>query len=179
MIMEDILKNRNWEEFTINDIFIVSTGAQISKTSLGKGKIPRISATENNNGITDFHSPIKNKNYREFSNFISVSFLGGVFYHSYKASLDMKIHSIQLKNRELNKYVAEFLVIALKRMAAIYSYGDQLSSTDILNKKVFLPVTSENQPDYAFMEEYMRNLERKKIAEYQSFIAKTGGGVNC
>ena len=37
--------------------------------------------------------------------FISVSFLGTVFYHPYKASLDMKVHSLKLKSKELNEYI--------------------------------------------------------------------------
>ena len=166
------LSEKEWREFKIGDkdIFIVKTGAQVPKQNLKKGNTPRISATENNNGITDFHSFNTHKNYREIENFISISFLGSVFYHTYKASLDMKIHSIQLKQTKLNRYIAEFMIIALRRMASIYSYGNQLSSTDILNKKIFLPVTTDNTPDYTYMENYMKVKEQEKKQKYLKYL---------
>lgn len=141
------LLDREWKEFRIGKIFSVSTGALIPKEILIKGKIARITATDNNNGIFDFYEKVQHKNYREISNFISISFLGSVFYHPYTASLDMKIHAIQIPNIELNRYVAEFLVLCFKRMAASFSYGDQLSSTDLPKKKILLPINDYGEMD--------------------------------
>lgn len=39
-------------------------------------------------------------------------------------------------------------------------------------QKIMLPINSEGQPDYAFMEAYMRDLEHRKIEEYKTFISK-------
>ncbi len=164
------LQNREWKAFKIENEFSVSTGANLSRQYLKEGNIPRITATDNNNGIFDFYQKSGHKNYREVSNFISVSFLGSVFYHPYTASLDMKIHAVKIPNIELNKYIAEFLVFCFKRMASIYSYGDQLSSKDLPKKKILLPVNSKGEPDYEFMEQYIKQKENKKIKEYISYI---------
>ena len=155
-----------WREFKIGNIFTVSTGALVPKEILQKGKIARLTATDNNNGIFDFYEKVEHKNYREVSNFISVSFLGSVFYHPYTASLDMKIHAIKIPNVELNRYIAEFLVFCFKRMASNFSYGDQLSSTDLPKKKILLPINSQGKPDFAYMENYMKTLESEKIKQY-------------
>ena len=158
-----------WKEFRIGDVFSVSTGALLPKDILKKGKIARLTATDNNNGIFDFYEPVNHKNYREISNFISVSFLGSVFYHPYKASLDMKIHAVQIPNLELNRYVAEFLVFCFKRMASTSSYGNQLSSTDLPKKKILLPINNNGQPDFVYMEIYMKALETDKLKQYLEY----------
>lgn len=170
------LKDREWKEFKIGNIFSVSTGALLPKEILRHGIIPRISATENNNGVAFFCGKANHKNYRELTNFISVSFLGGVFYHPYNASLDMKIHALQIPHMELNRYVAEFLVLCLKKMTLSYSYGNQLSSTDLPQKRIMLPVTCSGAPDYAFMEKYMCALESQKLTDYKAFMNMQGGG---
>ena len=166
------LTNRKWQDFKIDDIFSVSTGSLIPKEILKAGKIPRLTATDNQNGIFDFYEKVEHKNYRKVTNFISVSFLGSVFYHPYTASLDMKIHAVQIRDLTLNKYLAEFLVFCFKRMSSIYSYGNQLSSTDLPKKKILLPITGKGKPDYAFMEQFMRQKEQEKIANYQNHITK-------
>ncbi|OXA81259.1 hypothetical protein B0A58_01435 [Flavobacterium branchiophilum NBRC 15030 = ATCC 35035] len=166
------LKNIQWGEFEIGKIFNVSTGNLLPKEILKQGNIPRITATDNNNGIYGLYQKVSHKNYREFTNFISVSFLGSVFYHSYTASLDMKIHTIQIPNKELNTYLAEFLILCIKRTVSIFSYGDQLSSSDLPKKKILLPINKKGEPDYAFMEKYMRQKESAKLVNFQNYISE-------
>ncbi len=141
----------------------------MQKKHLKVGSYPRISATEQNNGIVKLTNIPNHKNYRSLSNFISVSFLGGVFFHSYTASLDMKIHAVQIKNRKLNEYLAEFIVYLIKRSVKNISYGNQLSSKDLPEKKLYLPINSQCEPDYEFMEVYMQELEQKNLRKYLAF----------
>ena len=169
LIFKTLNSEIEWKAFKIGDIFSISTGALLPKNILKSGKIARLTATDNNNGIFDFYENVKHKNYREISNFISVSFLGSVFYHPYSASLDMKIHAVQIPNIELNRYVAEFLVLCFKRMASGFSYGDQLSSTDLPKKKVLLPIDDKGEPNYLYMENYMKALEYEKLNAYVNY----------
>lgn len=137
------LNNREWKNFLIKDIFIterkgnnilqVPTGSNVKKSELKRGNIPRITVTSQNNGIYDFYQP--NNVARLYENFISVSFLGTIFYHPYIASLDMKVHCLKLIDRNLNKYLAKFIISALNQNLLQYSYGNQLSSTDLPRKK--------------------------------------------
>jgi len=166
------LKNRKWKDFNFSKVFNINTGANVPKKFLKKGNYPRITATEQDNGVADFTTISAHKNFRTLNNFISVSFLGGVFYHSYTASLDMKIHAVQIKNVKLNKYLAEFITYTLKRLAGNTSYGNQVSSTDLLNKKIFLSITHKGNPDYSFMETFMRKIEHKKLKAYKKYISK-------
>ena len=169
------LNNREWKAFAIKDIFVtlnsgkqVPTGAYIEKKYLHNGNTPRVTVTSTTNGIDNFWQTC-HKNNREFENFISVNFLGDAFYQPYKASLDMKVHCLQLKDKPLNKDLALFLCSMLLNNTKNSNYGNQLSSTDIVDKKILLPIDSSNKPDYAFMEQFIAERESAKRKEYLEF----------
>lgn len=160
-----------WKEFRVGDLFVtenegkqVPTGASIPKLELKEnGSTPRISVTGQNNGILGYYDYTgKNRsNYRVYNNFVSVSFLGTVFYQKGNASLDMKVHCLKPLEIELNDYTGSFLVAAIKASLKNYAYSDQLSSTVLPNIFIKLPYTSSGTPDWQFMENYMRDKEQQ------------------
>lgn len=171
------LNQVKWKEFKLKDILIldtskkkiqVPTGNNVSKKYLCDGNIPRITVTTKNNGIDAFYSC--NRQTREYTNFISVAFLGNAFYHPYTATTDMKVHTFQLKNKKLNKYIALFLVTALENNTKNIEFGYQLSSTDMPNKKILLPVDENDEPNYLFMEKYIKQKEKIIIENYKKYI---------
>lgn len=168
----------NWKNYTIRDLFItkndlgqqVPTGTYIQKKDLKAGTMPRITVTSQNNGIDGYYE--HNDRMQVAKNFISVSFLSTTFYHPYEASLDMKVHALQLKDRPLNRFIAHFIISSLKESIADSSYGNQLSSTDIVRKTILLPSREDGSPDYEFMEKYMRQLERSSRDHYRQFAER-------
>ena len=163
------IDTRQWKEFIIKDIFItekqgkncqVPTGAYIEKKSLLDGNIPRITVMGTNNGICGYYANnIDDKNYRIYENFISVSFLGTVFYQKEQASLDMKVHCLKPINIELNEYTGLFLVTAIGKSLKASTYSDQISSKILAGLSIKLPVDETGNPDFSYMESYMKNLE--------------------
>ncbi len=163
------IDTRQWKEFIIKDIFItekqgkncqVPTGAYIEKKSLLDGNIPRITVMGTNNGICGYYANnIDDKNYRIYENFISVSFLGTVFYQKEQASLDMKVHCLKPINIELNEYTGLFLVTAIGKSLKASTYSDQISSKVLAGLSIKLPVDETGNPDFSYMESYMKNLE--------------------
>ena len=163
------IDTRQWKEFIIKDIFItekqgkncqVPTGAYIEKKSLLDGNIPRITVMGTNNGICGYYANnIDDKNYRTYENFISVSFLGTVFYQKKQASLDMKVHCLKPINIELNEYTGLFLVTAIGKSLKTSTYSDQISSKVLAGLSIKLPVDETGNPDFSYMELYMKNLE--------------------
>jgi len=151
------LSDREWDAFKIDDIMDVATGSNVSKGLLKDGLLPRITAKATDNGVDCFTMPYMR--FRLNSNCVSVSFLGNAFYQPYKASYDMKIHSVTIKGRKLNRYVGLFIANQFNREFKKYSYGNQLSSTDLPKQKVLLPITTDKQPDWQFMEDFMREQE--------------------
>ncbi|MDR0908386.1 MAG: restriction endonuclease subunit S [Spirochaetaceae bacterium] len=162
------LTDRDWVLFKVGDVFTVYTGSLMARDILITGKIPRVTVKETNNGIDGYYRKVNDKNYRTLTNFISVSFLGGVFYHPYTASLDMKVHALKMKDKEYSKGVALFLVRAIRSCVSKFTYGDQLSSTDLPRQKILLPVNRDNEPDWQFMEDYINTREQKLLNEYKT-----------
>lgn len=183
------LNDRKWKEFKVGEIFEtkdnngtqVPTGAYINKSNLKIGKTPRITVTSQNNGVDNYWYTDDN-NKREFENFISVNFLGNAFYQKGKATLDMKVHALKLIDRELNENLALFLITAINNNTKDSSYGNQLSSTDLPRKSILLPINEDGEPDYKFMENYIKEIEIKKRKEYSVYCTETleklGGGGN-
>ena len=162
-----MIDTSKWKEFKISDVFItekhgsilqVPTGALMSKANLVDGDTPRVTVSNYNNGITGYYADSDDKNYRTYENFISVSFLGTVFYQPKKTSLDMKVHCLKPLKHELNIYSAGYIVSIIRKAINNFAYSDQLSSA-VLAKLVFaLPATPEGEPDWDYMESYMKKV---------------------
>lgn len=164
---------REWGEFRVGELFKtqmkgkkiqVPTGANVPMQDMIKdGSTPRITVTGVNNGVFGLYDYCgKNSTeYRVFRNFISVSFLGTVFYQEGEATLDMKVHCLQPNHITLNKYTGNFLVSAIKASLRKSSYSDQISSTILPEMTIMLPKDKTGQPDWAYMEEYMRKVEER------------------
>lgn len=173
--MKNKIDTREWKEYKIYEVFTtfnegnkrqVPTGASTPKKYLVEnGSTPRISVTGINNGIVGYYDyNLEDKsNYRVYENFISVSFLGTIFYQEGECSLDMKVHCLKPIEKKLTKYNALYLVSALRASLKGSSYSDQISSTVLPNLKIRLPKDTDENPDWNYMEEYMRNIESKAI----------------
>ena len=173
------LNEKAWNGFEIGQIFktkwhgkktYMPTGALVDTKKLGDGVIPRIRVTAQNNGINGFTSDPDDSSFREFKNFVSVTFLGLAFYHPYTASLDMKVHCLQLQDHEMNAFIGLFIVVMIQNNTQGTTYGNQLSSEDLVSKRIFLPVNATGEPDYEYMEQYAKNMMLKKYRQYLEYL---------
>ena len=166
-----------WKEFRVGELFETSktasglqvpTGGMISKTQLQPGATPRITVSGINNGVMGYFADTDNKNYRVYENFISVSFLGTVFYQKGRASIDMKVHCLKPLGIILNENIAGFLIPVIRQAISKFMYADQLSSSVLPELTIKLPATPEGTPDWAYMDEYMS----KVMQESQENLVK-------
>ncbi|MFZ3565169.1 restriction endonuclease subunit S [Tenacibaculum finnmarkense] len=172
------LNNVKWGEFRVGDLFEIGTGSLLSGEELIKGKIPRISAKSDNNGILGYYDTANNTNSRHFKNFISVNFFGtngGIFYHKEKTSVEMKVHTLKIPNKELNDKIAKFIISTLKNSLTGFGYGNQLSSSKLreLNFKIQLP-TKNGEIDFDFMENFINDLETERIKKLDAYLVENG-----
>ena len=172
------LDDVEWKDFKISDLFETfkgtngvqtPTGSYISRDELIDSNIPRITARETNNGIDGYYHST-NKNFRVFKNFISVSFMGSAFYHSYEASLDMKVHALIPKNFDLTENIALFIIQSLKNNTKLFSYGNQLSSTDLPHQKILLPIDSNGNLHLEYIDTFIRKIKLENIEKALQYI---------
>ncbi|MEG2227116.1 MAG: restriction endonuclease subunit S [Odoribacter sp.] len=153
------LDNQNWEAFFIEDVAEINSGKDIYERERIEGSIPYITATANNNGIGYF---VANENDSLESGCLSVNRNGSVgycFYHPYKALYGNDTRKLRPKVN--NKYVSLFISICITRQREKYGYGYKMGTGRLKRQRILLPVDEYNNPNWAFMEAYMKQKEQE------------------
>lgn len=78
-------------------------------------------------------------------------------------------HVTKLENEEFNKNILLFLLTITTRLGEKYSFNREINDTRIKREKVMLPINKSKEPDYDFMENYMKRLELRKLQEYLQY----------
>lgn len=168
-----MLNDRNWRAFQVKHLFRVEKCKCSNASKLKKGNFPYVGATNRNNGVLSFVEK-KNKLITKGNCIVFIcDGQGSVGYSIYKK--EDFIGSTTLKvgyNEHLNRYTAIFLVSALDKNKQIYSYGYKRKDNRLLNERIMLPVDENNNPDYQFMEDYVKELEQRKRDEYIKYCQK-------
>lgn len=160
------IEEKEFLEFEIEKLFEVKSGKRLTKADMKKGNKPFIGATDSNNGITAF---VSNTNTSEDSNVLGVNYNGSVvenFYHPYKAIFSDDVKRLSFREIEDNKHLFLFVKTQILKQKAKYQYGYKFNGTRMNRQKIMLPVNDQNEPDYDYMENYMKQLEYNKLNEY-------------
>lgn len=174
------LTDREWKEFRICDIFTIGAGKRLTKSDMTSGDKPFIGATDSNNGITEF---VSNSNISEDCNVLGVNYNGSVvenFYHPYTCIFSDDVKRFKTKQVEGNKYIYLFMKTIILQQQSKYAYGYKFNEKRMQKQPLLLPVTDDSKPDYAFMEQYIREREQQIIQKYIAYIGNNTqiGGYN-
>lgn len=166
--MSKSLKDIKWKKFSIINIV---ENINIAKSSdfgkLKKGATVFIGRQENNNGIQGF----VNKNENECPDCITIGMVGKptAFWQSWSFATSQNI--LVLRNCCFNKYNAKFICSILnKYVLTKYNYGKPIKLSTFPKEKIMLPVNSRKEPDYKFMEEYIKERETRLKNQYKEHI---------
>lgn len=165
------LNEKIWRSFFIEEIFDILPGKRLTKSEMIEGNTPFIGASDSNNGITAF---VGNNNDSADENFLSVSYNGSVcqcFYHPYRCLCSDDVKRFHLKNREGNKYIYLFLANSIKQQKDKYNYGYKFNEARMRRQKIMLPVNDAGEPDYDFMEKYIRQVEAAQLQKYREVVS--------
>lgn len=170
--MELDLKDKDWKEFNMQDIFPkIKRGKRLKKADHQKGKVPYISSTASNNGVDNYIG--NTKGVRIFSNCLSLANSGSVgscFYQPF--TFIASDHVTKLENPKFNKYIYLFLSSVVSRISEKYSFNREINDTRIKKEKILLPINNNGNPDYEFMEAFMKQKEQEKFQNYIIYINK-------
>ena len=70
----------------------------------------------------------------------------------------------------LNKFTGLFFVVAQDMIEHKYSHGYKRNKEHLAGDKVMLPVDDSGEPDYAYMEQYAKNIMLKKYIQYLKYL---------
>lgn len=166
------LEDKEWKEFFLTDIFSkIQRGKRLITSNQQVGNKPYVSSTSLNNGIDNFIS--NQESVRLFSDCLSIANSGSVgasFYHPYE--FVASDHITHLKKEGMSKFVYLFISTLTNGLSKKYNFNREINDKRISREKILLPVNDQEQPDYEYMEQYMKNLMYKKIKQYLEYIEK-------
>lgn len=164
-----------WKEFNLIDIFDVKNTHNILSNEIKKdsGSVPYLCASSVNNGVSSYIS--YKEELVEKGNCI---FIGGkTFVVSYqeKDFFSNDSHNLALYVKDLQPTKLNQLYLATcvyKGLSHKYTWGDSISGTKIKSDRIMLPITSDDSPDYAFMETFISAVQKLVIKDVVLYADK-------
>jgi hypothetical protein len=96
--------------------------------------------------------------------------VGATFYQPF--SFVASDHITKLSNTEYTKYIYLFISIIISRFGEKYSFNREINDDRIKKEKIMLPINSNGEPDYEYMEKYMRKKEQDSLNRYLKYLEK-------
>jgi len=163
--IQELLKNKsyNWTRFNLtegkNSLFDIQKGERLVTTERLNGETPLVTASSKNNGIVEFIDLESFKESKKLNNnSITIDMFFNVFYHDYDYFSDDNVHTIKIKNKELNPKIALFVKTMLELNQKKYSFGRQLRLKRLKNESILLPINKDKTINWDLIEEYIDSL---------------------
>lgn len=151
-----------WHKCRLGDYFDFETGKDMLPTKEKDGDIPVVCLGSNNNGIGLYiaENP-KHKLYNKGCITIA-GWAGGLFafYQEQKFYVKGRV-KIAIPKQPLSKLAGLFMCTMIDSESWKYTYAEKASGDKLPNTELYLPVTSTGEPDWQYMEDYMRNIMNK------------------
>ena len=165
-----------WKEFVFTDIFKLRGGFYNKKPEHSvDGDFPFLASTESNNGVTEYYSIDDIAQWDKVGNeddsldkkifdgnCIAVTVNGSVcnaFYQPKRFTCSHDITALYLKEHTLNPYIGLFLCTMIMQDKYRWSYGRKPHDIIKFGKSIIkLPATTDGNPDWQFMENYIKSL---------------------
>ena len=138
-----------------------------------EGKNPYVVRTSSNNGQRGFID--EDELYLNDGNTISFGQdTATMFYQEKPYFTGDKIKILKAKNKKFNKNNAQFFISTMAKAFSAFSWGSSSFNVSIIeNQKLTLP-TQNGEIDFAFMENFIAELEAERIAELEAYLRVTG-----
>ncbi len=164
--------------FKIGDLFEIRSSKKKFNANAIKfgGKFPYVARGSNNNGIRGYIT--ESEQFLNDSKTISFGQdTATIFYQEKQYFTGDKIKILTYKYGELNQELACYLISCMKKEFEKFSWGQNSFNENIIkNIFIILPVNSNNEIDFEFMENYIKVIEKltiKSVVECKNKIIKT------
>lgn len=152
-----MIDTSNWKEFRVGDLFDMSLSKDdIQPKSIIEGNIPLISSGKTNNGIVAYIQD--DKATIQESNTITVDMFGKAFYQAnpYYCVSHGRVN-ILIPKFDMNEYIGMFVASVIEKVSkGKYEFDSMCTGTKLAEDIIKLPAISDGQPDWDYMESYMK-----------------------
>lgn len=158
------LKVVTWGTFRIGEVLTIENCKCGKVSALKDGDVPYIGATANNNGVLRFverkESLITKGNCIVFI----CDGEGSIGLSIYKSEDFIGTTTVKVgRSKHLNKYNAMFITTVADTVRGKYNFGYKRNEKNLKRETINLPITADGVPDWSFMEEYMKQVERQLL----------------
>ena len=166
------LDEKEWKEFRIGELFEVSRPKARNKDDYDMGDIPFVASGAMNNGVMKCCKTCEGEQL-DAGNCITVSPVDG---SSFYQPMDFLGRGgagssiLMLRNNDLNLFRGEFMARMIQQTCSKYNYGHMGNKDSIKRELVMLPIDEDGKPDYAYMEQYAKNMMLRKYRQYLTFL---------
>lgn len=158
-----IFNSVKWEEYSFQELFNnIVQGRRLKKDDQIPGKLPFVMSGTTNTGVIDYIG----NDVRVFpKNSLTIDIFGNVFYRNYSYGMGDDTGAFWNDNYLISKNSMLFIATVIQNsLEGKFDYGNKLRSSQSLNFRIKLPTTTQNEPDYAYME-YLITALQKSIAK--------------
>lgn len=165
----------NWKPFKLETLFDIVKGSRLTKKDMIEGDIRYIGATAFNNGITNY---IGNNEETHPAGTLTVCYNGsiGQTYYQDKVFWATDDVNVLYPKFSMSKYTALFIAPLIRSVGRNYAYTDKWKIEDMKVSVIYLPVKDNNQPNWEYIEQYMKSVEKRAQASLDKLIKVIGGG---
>lgn len=165
------LSRKKWRPIPIIKMFRLVRGKEGNMARLLKGRIPLVSARNTNNGLKGF---IENPKKIIAGHCITLNNDGDggaglAYYQPSKMALDTHVTALFPKYA-MSEFTMLFISKCLSGLHEFFGHGLSISNKRAEKIKIMLPINVNNEPDYIFMEHYVKNAMIKKYRQYLDFL---------
>lgn len=170
--MKNNINDRKYSEFSIWSLFEITRGNAKSIRDKSSWEIVLVSAIDNNNW---FYQMVQHENEKVYSNVLTVNNnWNGVclsYYHEYKFMASSDVSILLPKNNSLKKReVGLFISCLIKKQKSKFNYWYKMNNIRMEKQKILIPVDDLWNPDYKFMEDFIKEREEIKREKYRKYV---------
>ncbi len=165
------LVEKEWKPVLISSMFELVRGRENNMAMLEDGDTPLISAKANNNGLKGFvHNPKKIITGQCITlNNDGDGGAGLAYYQPANMALDSHVTAL-VPLFDMSAFAMLFIAKCISGLHGFFGHGLSISNPRAKRLRIMLPVTDSGEPDYAYMEQYAKNMMLKKYKQYLAFI---------
>lgn len=159
-----------WKEFNLENLYEKSTrGKRLKSADRIKGDLPFVTAGEADTGISAY---IGNEVEIFSKNTTTIDMFGSAKYRNYDYGADD--HVAVVHTEKLPKHAAVFVTAAVHKASHTgkFDYSNNFYASDADELNIMLPVTSDDSPDYAFMEAFISAVQKLVIKDVVLYADK-------
>ena len=170
------LNEKSWNSFSVQTLFdnIQSTKGKTTAQLVDGKDVPYIAAAKTNNGFAGMCNAKENSEWISNGNAIVFVQLGdgaaGLAHYIPMDFIGMSGKTSAGYAKWLNVYTGIFVSRCLSVNKTVFSHGHSWTGRRLLKTKIMLPVADSGDPDFLYMEQYIKNMMLRKYQQYLDYL---------